>query len=268
MKLQFGGEIMNQGTFKAEIVRAANCTHRIYDQHCHSRYELIFVLEGSIQLNIEGEHFLLEENSGVIIAPLKYHIVTGNNDAYHRLILAFDQDFVPLQIRQPFFDSIRDYSVFSSEQVSERFRKYAAVLERTNSIYAPLLDAILTEAVYGLALDNPAHAEKTDSKRTDKLKRIISFIDNNLDKDILLKDVANCIYMSESAVCHLFKDEMSVSLKQYILQKKMTYAKNLLNHGMSPSEVATACGYKNYASFYKMFLKIMGKSPAKFTPDQ
>lgn len=254
---------MSQGSFKAEVVRVGNCTNRIYDQHCHSRYELIYVLKGSIQLNIEGEHILLEENFGIIIAPLKYHIVTGNNDAYHRLILSFEQDFVPLQIRQQFFENILDYSVFFSEQVSERLKKYAVILERTNSIYAPLLDAILTEAVYGLALDNPARTESTDSKRTDKLKRIISFIDNNLDKDILLKDVAACIYMSESAVCHLFKDEMNVSLKQYILQKKMTYAKALLNRGVSPGEVATACGYKNYASFYKVFLKVIGMTPTQ-----
>lgn len=257
---------MNQGSFKAEVVHTANCSNRIYDQHCHSRYELIFVLEGSIRLNVEGEHIVLEKDSGIIIEPLKYHIVTGNNTTYHRLILFFDRDFIPLQIREAFFKNIGNYYIFFSERVSEHFRKYAAILERKNSIYAPLLDAILTEGIYGLALDEHVCVGAVANKRTEKLKGIISFVEDNLDREITLEDVAATIYMSESAVCHFFKEEMNISLKQYILQKKMTYAKSLLNRGVSPGEAATACGYKNYPSFYKMFLKIMGKSPAEIAP--
>lgn len=257
---------MERRYFKAEIVRAENCSDRIYDQHCHSRYEVLFVLEGSIKLNVEGAHILLEKNAGIVIEPLKYHVVTGNNTAYHRLVISFEQDFIPLQIRQRFLENIRQNYVFFSEKLAELFRKYSVVLERKNSVYAPLLDAILTEAIYSLALDERIHAENPDSRRTEKLKQIISIIDENLDKEILLEDIAARMYMSESAVCHLFKEEMNISLKQYILQKKMTYAKSLLNRGVSPGDAAVACGYKNYASFYKMFLKITGKSPAKVRP--
>ena len=75
----------------------------------------------------------------------------------------------------------------------------------------------------------------------------------------------NTMYMSESALCHLFKQEMKISLKQYILQKKMLNAKALLQQGMSPGAVAEACGYKNYPSFYKIFLKVTGLTPAQVT---
>ena len=54
---------------------------------------------------------------------------------------------------------------------------------------------------------------------------------------------------------------MKIPLKQYILRKKMMYAKSLILAGTSPGEAAVACGYKNYASFYKMFLKFTGQSP-------
>jgi hypothetical protein len=205
---------MGQGAFEAEIVRTANCTARIYDQHCHSRYELLFVLKGSIRLNIEGEHILLGENSGVVIEPLKYHIVTGNNTAYHRLVLSFDADAIPLQIRDQFLRNIRDNCVFYSENIAEQFQKYASILERKNTIFAPLLDAILTEAIYSLATDDHIRTENLDTKRTGRIKQIISIIDDNLDKEISLGDIASRMYMSESSVCHLFKEEMNISLKR------------------------------------------------------
>ena len=36
----------------------------------------------------------------------------------------------------------------------------------------------------------------------------------------------------------------------------------LILAGTTPGEAATACGYKNYASFYKVFLKFTGQSPS------
>ena len=254
---------MERNRFRAEVVRTANCANRIYDQHCHSYYEVLFVLEGSIKLNVEGAHILLERNSGIVIEPLKYHIVTGNNTDYHRLIIFFERDFVPLQIRQQFVENVRGNFVFYSDKLAEMFRKYTTVLERNNTVYAPLLDAILTEVIYNLAVDKQDLPDRPESKRAEKIKQIISVIDNNLDKEIHIEDIATQLYMSESAICHLFKQEMNISLKQYILQKKITYAKSLLSQGVSPGDAAIACGYKNYASFYKMFMKITGRSPGK-----
>lgn len=253
---------MQHSSLKAEIVRTPNCSNRIYDQHCHTHYEVLFVLEGSIKLNVEGAHILLEKDSGIIIEPLKYHIVTGNNTAYHRLIISFEQEFIPQQIRQRLMENIRGNFVFFSENLSEIFRKYAVVLERGDPTFSLLLNAILTEGLYALAMDEQICVESTDSKRTGKLKQIISIIDENLCREIRLENIAAQMYMSESAMCHLFKEEMNISMKQYILQKKMIYAKSLLSQGASPGEAAAACGYKNYASFYKVFLKIIGKSPA------
>ena len=60
----------------AEIIRSEHSSDRIYDRHCHEDYGILFVLEGSIRINLEGQQVLLEENSGVVIEPLKYHIVT------------------------------------------------------------------------------------------------------------------------------------------------------------------------------------------------
>ena len=254
---------MERNGFRAEVVCTANCANQIYDQHCHSYYEVLFVLEGSIMLNVEGAHILLERNSGIVIEPLKYHIVTGNNTSYHRLIILFEQDFVPLQIRQQFADNIRENFVFHSEKLTEIFRKYTMVLERKNMVYAPLLDAILTEAIYSLAVDKQGLSDCPGCKCSEKIKLIISVVDNSLDRDIKLEDIAAQLYMSESSICHLFKQEMNISLKQYILQKKITYAKSLLSQGVSPGDAAVACGYKNYASFYKMYMKITGRSPGK-----
>ena len=248
--------------FKSEIMKTENCANRIYDQHCHPYYEVLFVIKGSVRLNIEGCTTLLYENSGIIIEPLKYHIVTGNQTDYHRLILWFAESDIPEGIRTLFAENLRTNCTFASMELVDLFKKYISVLQMNNSIYQPLQSAIFIEILYLLSLVERNPVSIPENKDAIRLKRITEYVDKNLCKEISLADVASEVYMSESAVCHLFKEEMKTSLKKYIIQKKIMYARSLLQQGIAPGTAAFACGYKNYASFYKMFCKVIGKSPA------
>ena len=254
---------MNSSTLESKIVRTENCANRIYDQHCHPYYEVLFVIKGSVQLNIEGNTAVLYENSGIIIEPLKYHIVTGNQTDYHRLILWFEEQDVPEEMRALFAGNAKISSIFTSENLTELFRKYISILEKNDSAYIPLQNAIFTEILYALSLEQRNPLALPENKAGNRLKRIIDYVDKNLTKEMCLADIASAVYMSESAVCHLFKDEMKTSLKKYIIEKKMMYARSLIQQGINPGAAAIACGYKNYASFYKMFCKIVKKSPTE-----
>lgn len=259
---------MLQGLVNAQIVRTENCSDRIYDRHCHAHYGILFVLEGSIRLQIEGQPVFLEENMGVLIPPLKYHIVTGNNTRYHRLILSFQKECIPEEILGQFLENTGSNFIFRSESLSGLLRKFAAVLEKGSPVYTPLLGAILTEAIYEMTFAHGTQPAAAADKFAEKLARIIAYVDGNLHTEIRLPDVAAYVYMSESALSHFFKDAMKISLKQYILQKKMIYAQSLLHQGLPPGEAAAACGYKNYASFYKIFLKITGQTPAQLRQEE
>lgn len=247
----------------AEIIRTENSSDRIYDRHCHAHYGILFVLDGSIRIRMEGQPLLLEKNMGILIEPLKYHIVTGNNTRYHRLILSFQKEAIPATLLSDFQTAIAKNFVFYADGIAQLFRKFAFVWETHGEDYAPLLTALLTEALYALTYENDAPAEAAGGKKAEKLRGIISYVDENLGNEIRLADAAAAMYMSESALCHLFKEEMKISLKQYILQKKILYAKSLLQQGTPPSAAAAACGYKNYPSFYKIFLKMTGIPPAQ-----
>ena len=46
--------------------------------------------------------------------------------------------------------------------------------------------------------------------------------------------------------------------------QKTEVAKELLNSGMAPSEVAFECGFTDYSVFYKGFKKYTGKTPTQY----
>lgn len=256
------------GKIDGKVIRTEHCDRRIYDQHCHTEFEILFVLAGSILVNLEGEQLLLTENRGLVVEPLKYHIVTGNNGPYHRLVLSFGQEAVPEVVCGKFLERVRRSPRIEGGESGRLLERYARGAEAEDPVLEPLLDALLTETVYAIAFADPETPGRPGGGLGERIRQITAFVEENLHREITLKDVAACVYMSESSLCHLFRQEMNISLKQYILQKKMMYAKSLLEQGVQPAAAAVLCGYRNYASFYKVFRKVTGSNPTDLRGDK
>ncbi len=254
---------MSRNRISAAVLRIDYSDSRLYEPHCNTVYEILFVLKGSVNFEMEGEHVLMQENSGIVIEPLQFQMLSGNEDAYHRIILFFSLEMVPAAIRDTFAERIKRYYIFSSPEITGLFHHYAKIVEKKDDTYQALKDALFTQIIYTVALDDTIQKNMHMNVKTEKLQRVIGYIDQNIHTDVRVEDIANEMHMSLSTAYRLFKEEMRISLKQYIMQKKMIYARSLLQQGMSPSDVAAAIGYKNYPSFYRMYVKIIGKPPCR-----
>lgn len=70
----------------------------------------------------------------------------------------------------------------------------------------------------------------------------------------------NAVYLSR-----IFKDEVGLSLQDYIISIRMEHAKRLLEQGGRVGEVAVAVGYDNMPHFSRLFKKHMGRSPKNYS---
>lgn len=239
------------------------CPDRIYDRHCHTHYEIIYVLDGSVTVNLEGSHFFLDKGSCIVIEPLRYHIVTGNNTLYNRLLVDYSRDEIPEDLYEQFDRRVAAQPVFFAGELSGYFEQLHRAYKDYGSSHLPLLNAVFVQILYMLSFAEAIKQTAPEEHRSKLLQSVIAYVDDNLNRAIALQDLAEHLFVSESTLCHLFKEEMKIPLKQYILRKKMMYAKSLILDGVAPGEAAEACGYKNYASFYKIFLKFTGVAPGQ-----
>lgn len=96
------------------------------------------------------------------------------------------------------------------------------------------------------------------------VNRIKEYIHYNLDKDIKREDIAASVFMNPSYVSRIFKKAEGISLKDYIVQEKMTFARTLLQNSSLPvSLVALKIGYGNFSHFSQVYKKIYGVSPTE-----
>ncbi len=99
-----------------------------------------------------------------------------------------------------------------------------------------------------------------------RIEKIISFIEENFTKDISLSDIAKSFYISTSHLSHLFKRETGLSVKRYILQRRIMEAKKLLTEKYSEkvSAIAQQVGFSDFALFNRSFKKITGLTPSGY----
>jgi AraC-like DNA-binding protein len=78
-------------------------------------------------------------------------------------------------------------------------------------------------------------------------------------------DVANAVKVHPSYLSSLFRTETGVPMTQYIRDKKMEEARNLLRTSSSSvSEIAEMLGYNSLSYFVKVFHRVNGCSPREY----
>ena len=91
------------------------------------------------------------------------------------------------------------------------------------------------------------------------------FIKNNYDRNILLSDIANAVYISESHLSRTFKIKTGESIMSYLSRVRLRHAQELLvSSSMNIDDVCFAVGYKSRNLFYKNFKDLYGVTPKKY----
>lgn len=99
----------------------------------------------------------------------------------------------------------------------------------------------------------------------ERLARVISKIDKELDGALRLKELADEAHMSEFHFSRMFRHSTGYSPHMYITLRRMDRAKELLAESEQPlNEVATAVGYKTQAHFTSVFHSYCGMTPGAF----
>jgi AraC family transcriptional regulator len=97
------------------------------------------------------------------------------------------------------------------------------------------------------------------------LRRVIEFMHANLDKQIGLKDLADCAGLSLSHFSFQFRASTNQSAHQYMLQLRIERSKELLTDSrLSVLDVGLEVGFRNQQHFATVFRNSVGVPPSVY----
>ncbi|WP_123041141.1 response regulator transcription factor [Cohnella candidum] len=119
-----------------------------------------------------------------------------------------------------------------------------------------------TRYVIGVAI-NHIHSIEENLSVVDKAKRFIA--EQIGQQELSREDIASHVFLNPDYLTRIFKKETGMSLSDYLQQRRIDYAKELLaGTGQSVSDVAVASGYSNLSYFSTIFKKATGMNPVDY----
>jgi two-component system response regulator YesN len=104
-----------------------------------------------------------------------------------------------------------------------------------------------------------------NAKNYQRLKKAMDFIEAHYDEPLTVEQIASEVYLSASRLSHIVKDELGMTLGNYISRVRVDKAKGLLRERETPiSQIAQEVGFPDQSYFTKVFKKIEKCTPKTF----
>jgi YesN/AraC family two-component response regulator len=98
-----------------------------------------------------------------------------------------------------------------------------------------------------------------------EINKTKKYIEEHFQEQLTIENIANFIGFNKNYLCTKFKNEMGITIHQYLISFRIEHAKQLLiNTDYSIENVAFCCGFYNVIYFRTIFKKNTGLTPTTF----
>ena len=102
-----------------------------------------------------------------------------------------------------------------------------------------------------------------DSVSDPKIAQALSYINENLGRELTVETLCERVYLSRYHFMRLFKAQTGMTVHAYVRQKRLIQAARLIREGLPASRAAADCGFSDYSAFHRAFREAFGTSPGR-----
>jgi len=240
--------------------------------HFHNMWELIWVLEGKLEVSIDNREEIVKRGQLFLIPPSKVHELHTENFSCAFMCIQMSIEFVHLSERIV-TENYLISDLLSKEEILE-IKKSALSLGKmyfSNDALASLACAwecngimfrILNSIPYKNLSSDQAELRQ---KRDKRLEEMFEFVEKNYMHKIRLSDFAKEQNLSMSYLSHFFKDSMNQTFQDYVSSVRIQVASRLIaTKSLRLTAASDLAGFSDYKYFVRDFRKHFGVSPEEY----
>ncbi|SMC97990.1 transcriptional regulator, AraC family [Desulfocicer vacuolatum DSM 3385] len=239
-----------------------------FKPHIHDRYVVWLNTGCGEHFSVKGESDILQPGSISIFEPGRVHsnYACSNSRRCLRSFYIHPEFFHGLAVengkreRENYFShtTLKDPLLWKQlAQLHEQMLKISRNLAMDTDFFN----------VFGLLLGrhgNVGSLETTGDTCDKRIKQVIAYYHDNLDRDIRLKDLASQVGCTEFHLIRLFKDHKGLSPHAFLVQLRLEHARMLLEQGLDISMVALDSGFSDQSHLTRRFKSRYGITPHKY----
>lgn len=251
--------------------------------HYHDAYELFLFLNGKASMYYDDEYHPINPGDLYIIPPdIPHGAACYDSKVYDRLVINVHMELLKeLSTKQT---DLTDFLQGDSAEKITVVNLNAKAQKRLIQLVEEMPQAEEENGAFGTDIEMKAKAAlllvelnrlvseyraQTGKKTRPKLvTSIIDYVAEHLTEPITLEMLANELFISSKYISSVFRKNMGMTLREYIITKRVENAKKLLSDGKNVSEACELSGFGDYSNFIRTFTQITGISPGKYARQQ
>ncbi|AOR23429.1 AraC family transcriptional regulator [Clostridium taeniosporum] len=252
-----------------------------FEFHYHEFNKIIIFLSGNVTYLMEGKAYYLKPWDILLVNNHAVHKpLIDSSKVYERIVIWVNSDFIEshnynncdlmtcfklankksfnlIRLDVKLQDSLK--SIIASLEKSLNSKDFGSKL-LSNSLFIQFL--IYLNRIY---LEDMFINDESSLKYDKQVEEILKYINTNISKNLSIDFLSKKFFISKYYLMHKFKKETGYTLHNYILQKRLLIAKDLIEHGEPILKVSAKCGFKDYSNFLRSFKKLFNKSPRELS---
>ena len=278
-------EIKDHGSF-AFPVNVSIENIQSYEQssflwHWHPEIELTWIVSGEMEYHVNDRQYILKEGEGLF----------GNSNTLHSGYMKDGKECTYLSVtfhprflygyensilQTKYVDYITENEEWASLHLEKNIIWHQEILYWVKKIYEmsqePPVDFELQvhmqllqiwQKLYQYFASLPER-EKKPQLHLQRLRDIVSYIQEHYAEEISLEEVAEQVNICKSECCRFFKKHMNMTIFDYILFLRIQKSLPLLKSGESVTEVAGRVGFSSPAYYGQIFKRYMKCTPREY----
>lgn len=239
--------------------------------HCHNTYEIYYLQEGDVDILIEGKQYHPAPDSVILLSANVLHGIRINSESdCKRFTLHFNPHILNAENRDvllaAFPDATSRKEVYYEQPQAFHLRTFLNAMadcskqpeEISGRLFPIYVAAFLAQLTLMCRTLHPTERITTVSP---VILNIITYLNEHLAERITLDDLAERFFISKHYLNRAFRKATGTTVLDYLIYKRIIYAKQLIISGVPATEAAFRSGFGDYSAFFRAYKKVLGHSP-------
>ena len=248
------------------------------DFHFHEFDKVVVLLSGHVDYTVEDITYALKPWDVLLVKHHTIHkALIDKTEPYDRVIIYLDgKYFDRIMPNAGLMDCFEKADKDGRQRITPDDEQQERLAEALEDYEAAMRDKELgaeairdTQMVKLLVLINRIYAsgsaapDRAEATRDPKIGAVLSYINENLGRELSVDELAEQAYLSRYHFMRLFKAQTGSTVHAYVRQKRLLYAARLIREGESAARAAAESGFSDYSAFHRAFRECFGISPGQ-----
>jgi len=247
---------------------------RIISKHWHNHIEIIYILDGYLEVDINNSEYLIKEDQFIVISPRDIHS-TAHKHSNTSILLQIPYEFLDNNIEDvqnihfecnPYMKESQ-YTDYEND-IKILLKSFAEIYKEKPLGYKFKINSLINDLLFILVNKFSTSLPKLNIKKTarylDRLELITKYVKIHYRECLTLDDVSAQAGLNPEYFARFFKKYMGTTFLKYLNSVRLEhFYTDLTNTDYSITELISKNGFTNYKIFMKLFKNTYGCTPSE-----